>query len=257
MASPPWVGVPTDRKIIGSHPFLAAGEKYLRAAVDAAGVLPVLMPALEPALAPAALLERLDGLLLTGAASNIEPRHYTDEPSYPGNLHDPHRDLTTLGLIPLAVRLGVPILAICRGFQEVNVAFGGSLHQKVHEQPGLLDHREHPEDPLEQQYALAHPVTLEPGGWLAAIADGKASVQVNSVHGQGVARLGEGLLVEATAPDGLIEAFRYDRNGAFVLAVQWHPEWHVTENPFYRGIFAAFGDACRRRALRRLRERAA
>lgn len=257
MAGPAWVGVPTDHKMIGPHPHFVAGEKYLRAAVDAAGVLPVLIPALAPALPPEDVLERLDGLLLTGAASNIEPHHYTDEPSYAGNRHDPHRDLTTLGLIPQAVRRGVPILAICRGFQEVNVAFGGRLHQKVHEQPGLLDHRENRDDPLEKQYGPAHAVSLAPGGRLAAFAGGAATVQVNSVHGQGVAVLGRGLEVEATAPDGLVEAFGYDGHGGFLLGVQWHPEWNATENPFYRGIFAAFGEACRRYAARRERGLAA
>ena len=249
MASPPLVGLPTDRKPIGPHPFLAVGEKYVRAVVDGAGALPLLLPTLQPALPPAQLLQGLDGLLLTGAVSNIEPHHYSDEASYEGNLHDPARDATTLALIPLAVEMGLPVLAICRGFQEVNVAFGGSLYQKVHEQPGYLDHRENLDDPLEKQYAPAHAVTFSPDGLLAAIA-GTPSQQVNSLHGQGVARLGKGLKVEAVAPDGLVEAFRHAGPG-FLLGVQWHPEWRVTENPFYLGIFEAFGEACRRYALQR------
>lgn len=249
MASLPLVGVPTDRKQIGPHPFLAVGEKYVRAVVDGAGALPVLLPTLQPALPLEQWLEQVDGILLTGAVSNIEPRHYSDEPSYEGNLHDPARDATTLALVPLAMRMGVPILALCRGYQEVNVALGGSLHQKVHEQPGFLDHRENPDDPLEKQYAPAHAVTLNPGGLLAGIA-GAPSVHVNSLHGQGVARLGKGLKVEAVAPDGLVEAFRHEGPG-FLLGVQWHPEWRVTENPFYLGIFKAFGDACRKRAAQR------
>lgn len=249
MASLPLVGVPTDRKQIGPHPFLAAGEKYVRAVVEGAGALPVLLPTLQPALPLEQLLEQIDGILLTGAVSNIEPHHYSDEPSYEGNLHDPGRDATTLSLVPLAVAMGVPLLALCRGFQEVNVAFGGSLYQKVHEQPGFLDHRENADDPLEKQYAPAHVVTLNPGGLLAGIA-GVPSVHVNSLHGQGVARLGKGLKVEAVAPDGLIEAFRHEGPG-FLLGVQWHPEWRVTENPFYLGIFKAFGDACRMRAAQR------
>ena len=249
MASLPLVGLPTDRKPIGPHPFLAVGEKYVRAVVDGAGALPLLLPTLQPALPSASLLEGLDGLLLTGAASNIEPRHYSDEASYEGNLHDPARDATTLALIPQAVAMGLPVLAICRGFQEVNVAFGGSLHQKVHEQPGYLDHRENLDDPLEQQYAPTHAVIFSPGGLLASIA-GAPSRQVNSVHGQGVARLGKGLKVEAVAPDGLIEAFRHGGPG-FLLGVQWHPEWRVTENPFYLGIFKAFGEACRAYAAQR------
>ena len=249
MASLPLVGVPTDRKQIGPHPFLAVGEKYVRAVVEGAGALPVLLPTLQPALPAAALLEGLDGLLLTGSVSNIEPHHYSDEPSYEGNLHDPARDANTLALVPVALEMGLPVLAICRGFQEVNVAFGGTLYQKVHEQPGFLDHRENLDDPLDKQYAPVHAVTFNPGGILARVA-GTPSAQVNSLHGQGVARLGRGLKVEAVAPDGLVEAFRHEGPG-FLLGVQWHPEWRVTENPFYLGIFQAFGDACRARAAQR------
>lgn len=246
----PLVGLPTDRKTIGPHPFLAVGEKYVRAVVDGAGCLPLLLPGLQPPVGLRQMLSGLDGLLLTGAVSNIEPHHYSDEPSWEGNLHDPARDANTLALIPLAIALGLPILAICRGFQEVNVAFGGRLHQKVHEVAGMRDHRENTEAPLDVQYAPAHEVMLAPGGLLERIA-GAAHADVNSLHGQGIARLGEGLAVEATAPDGLVEAYRRD-GGGFLLAVQWHPEWRVTENPFYHGIFRAFGDACRQRAAQRL-----
>ncbi len=249
MASPPLVGLPTDRKQIGPHPFLAVGEKYVRAVVDGAGATPLLLPALQPALPLGELLERVDGILLTGSVSNIEPHHYGDEPSYEGNLHDPARDATSLPLVKLAVEMGVPLLAVCRGFQEVNVALGGSLYQKVQEQPGFLDHRENPDDPLDRQYAPAHAVTFNPGGLLAGIA-GTPSERVNSLHGQGIARLGKGLKVEAVAPDGLVEAFRHEGPG-FLLGVQWHPEWRVTENRFYLGIFKAFSDACRLRAAQR------
>lgn len=249
MASLPLVGLPTDHKQIGAHPFLAVGEKYARAVVDGAEAVPVLLPTLEPALPLRQFLERVDGILLTGSVSNIEPHHYSDESSYEGNLLDPKRDATNLALIPLAMAMGVPLLAVCRGFQEVNVAFGGSLYQKVHEQSGFMDHRENPDDPLEKQYGPAHPVALTPGGMLADIA-GAESAQVNSLHGQGISRLGAGLAVEAVAPDGLIEAFRYDGPG-FLLGVQWHPEWRVRENPFYLSLFQAFGAACRARAAQR------
>ena len=249
MALPPLVGLPTDRKQIGLHPFLAVGEKYVRAVVDGAGCLPLLVPTLDPVLPLREVLAGLDGLLLTGAVSNIEPHHYSDESSYEGNLLDPRRDATNLPLIPLAIEMGVPVLAICRGFQEVNVAFGGSLFQKLHEATGFNDHRENPDDPLDVQYAPSHAIRLAEGGLLATIAGG-THAQVNSLHGQGVARLGGGLVVEAIAPDGAIEAFRRDGDG-FLLGVQWHPEWQVTTNPFYLGIFRAFGDACRAYAARR------
>ncbi len=249
MAISPLVGLPTDRKLIGPHPFLATGEKYLRAVVDGAGAIPVMLPSLQPPLPPDPWLERLDGLLLTGATSNIEPHHYSDESSWIGNLHDPARDAVTLPLVPRALALGLPILAICRGLQEVNVALGGALYQKVHETPGMDDHREDVEAALEIQYGPAHIVRLQAGGLLAGIA-GREEAEVNSLHGQGIARLGDGLAVEATAPDGLIEAFS-GTGPSFLLAVQWHPEWRVTENPFYLGIFQAFGEACRRRAAQR------
>lgn len=249
MALPPLVGLPTDRKQIGLHPFLAVGEKYVRAVVDGAGATPVLLPAMTPPISFDAWLQRLDGLLLTGAYSNIEPHHYGTEASWEGNLHDPARDATTLGLIPAAVAMGLPILAICRGFQEVNVAFGGSLHQKLHEVPGLSDHRENSGDPLETQYAPVHEAHLSEGGMLASIVGGTRT-RINSLHGQGVARLGAGLQVEATAPDGVIEAFRGTGDG-FLLGVQWHAEWQVARNPFHLGIFRAFGDACRQYAARR------
>lgn len=250
MRQPPLVGLPSDRKQIGHHPFQAVGEKYLRAVVDGAGCLPLVIPSLSPPLDLRAVLGNLDGLLLTGAYSNIEPHHYTDEPSYPGNLHDPARDATALGIVPLAIEMRVPVLALCRGCQEVNVALGGTLYQKVHEAPGFDDHRENPDDPLGVQYAPSHPIDLAPGGLLERIAGGPVA-QVNSLHGQGLRTLGRGLVVEATARDGLVEAVRLDDPGPFLLAVQWHPEWRVGENPFYLGIFQAFAAACRERAEQR------
>ncbi|HQZ31820.1 MAG TPA: gamma-glutamyl-gamma-aminobutyrate hydrolase family protein [Arenimonas sp.] len=252
----PLVGLPSDRKQIGLHPFQVVGEKYLRAVVDGAGCLPLVIPSLSPPLDLRETLGQLDGLLLTGAYSNIEPHHYSDEPSYPGNQHDPARDATTLGIVPLAIEMRVPVLAICRGFQEVVVALGGTLHQKVHDVPGLDDHREDTDDPLGVQYAPSHAVDLAEGGLLAGIA-GAREAMVNSLHGQGLRTLGRGLVVEATARDGLVEAVRLDAlersedPGPFLLAVQWHPEWRVTENPFYLGIFQAFAAACRERASQR------
>lgn len=251
----PLVGLPSDRKPIGHHPFQAVGEKYVRAVSEGAGCLPLLIPSLQPPLDLAPLLAELDGLLLTGSPSNIEPHHYSDEASWEGNLHDPARDATTLPLIPQALAAGVPILAVCRGFQEVNVALGGTLHQKVHEVPGMADHREDKSQPLDAQYAPVHPIRLAEGGLLRDIA-GRDEVMVNSLHGQGIKTLGRDLVIEAVAPDGLIEAYRLQRAAdddpaPFLLAVQWHPEWKVRENPFYLGIFQAFAAACRRRAAQR------
>lgn len=244
----PLVGLPADSKPIGLHRYQAVGEKYIRAVVEGAGAMPLLIPSLSPPLDLDDLLDRLDGLLLTGAYSNIEPHHYDGGPSYEGNLHDPGRDATSLSLVKLAIDKRVPVLAVCRGLQEVNVALGGSLHQKVHEIAGHHDHREDLEAPLDTQYGDAHPVRLS--GSLARIA-GSDEAMVNSLHGQGIARLGRGLRVEATAPDGLVEAVRLDDEERFLLAVQWHPEWKVADNPFYLGIFREFGAACRARAVHR------
>lgn len=252
----PRIGVPCDSRQIGPHPFQAVGEKYLRALVEAGGLLPLMIPSLHPPLPIADCLDAVDGLFLTGSPSNIEPHHYSSEPSWDGNLHDPARDATTLPLITAALDRDLPVLAVCRGLQEINVALGGTLHQKLYEQPGLADHREDKEADLDRQYAPAHPIALVPGGLLHGIA-GSAQVEVNSLHGQGIRTLGRGLLAEATAPDGLIEAVRH-AHASFFLAVQWHPEWRVSEHPFYRGIFQAFAAACRDYAARQAasRERA-
>lgn len=247
MTSPPLIGIPCCARTLGAHPFHIAGDKYVRAVSDGAGALPLLVPALGDAIDPAELLSRLDGLMLTGSPSNVEPRHYGGPASAEGTLHDAERDATTLPLIRAALDMGVPLLGICRGFQELNVALGGTLHQRVQEVPGMLDHREDKTAPVEVQYAKAHPVRLAADGLLARIT-GAAELRVNSVHAQGIDRLAAGLAVEATAPDGLVEAVRVEGASAFALAVQWHPEWRFWEDPPSAALFAAFGDAARARA---------
>ncbi|MBI2380064.1 MAG: gamma-glutamyl-gamma-aminobutyrate hydrolase family protein [Gammaproteobacteria bacterium] len=244
----PLVGVVACLKQIGHHPYQAVQEKYIRALTDGAGVLPLLIPSLGQERVPlASLLARVDGLLFTGSPSNVEPHHYQGPASAPGTLHDPARDETSLPMIRAAVAAGLPILGICRGFQEMNVAFGGSLHQKVHEVGGFRDHREDDTAPLDSQYAPAHAVHLTPGGWFARWM-GRESIPVNSLHSQGVERLGQGLCVEARAEDGLIEGFRVEAAQAFAVAVQWHPEWRMAENAFSLRLFAEFGEACRQYA---------
>ena len=241
----PLIGLPADRRMVGAHPFHVAGEKYLVALRELAGCNPVIVPALGGEAELLELLDTLDGLLFPGSPSNVEPHHYDGEPSPAGTLHDPHRDATTLPLIPRAVAVGLPVLGVCRGFQEMNVAFGGTLWQRVHEVPGMLDHRDDESLPLEEQYGPAHDVRLEPGGWLRRLARGAEYIRVNSLHHQGVRTLGPGLAVEARAEDGLIEAFRVPQARRFALAVQWHPEWKAADNEFSRALFAAFGEACR------------
>lgn len=241
----PLIGVISDRRQLGHHPFHVVGEKYLVAIDAGAGGYPVAVPVLGGDFDVLAILERLDGLLLTGSPSNVEPRQYRGTPSRPGTLHDPERDHAALALIPAAVRAGLPLLAICRGFQEMNVAFGGSLHQAVHELPGFGNHKEDTSQPLEQQYAPSHEVRFTAGGLLARIS-GREAALVNSVHSQGVDVLADALAVEAVAPDGLIEAFVVRDAPGFTLAVQWHPEWKVRENELSMALFQAFGDAARR-----------
>ena len=241
----PLIGIPADRRLLGPQAYHLAGEKYVTAALDAAGAIPVIVPALGRELNYEGLLDSLHGLLFMGSPTNVEPHHYRGEPSVEGTLHDPHRDETTLPLIPRAVAAGVPVFGICRGFQEMNVAFGGTLWQQLQEVPGHMDHREDKNQPLEQQYAAAHDVALAPGGLLQRLAGGAGRLQVNSLHAQGVRELGAGLTVEATAPDGIVEAFRVTAAPNFALAVQWHPEWRVLDNTFSTALFAEFGAACR------------
>jgi len=249
----PLVGVISDRRTVGHHAFHMVGEKYLRAAIDAADTYPVALPALTDGFDVLDVLDRLDGLYLTGSPSNVEPRHYMGEPAAPGTWLDPQRDVAALALIPAAIRIGMPLLAICRGFQELNVACGGTLHQKVHEVPGYRVHRENPEDAVEVQYGDAHPVRFTAGGLLEKITAATGAV-VNSVHSQGIDRLAEGLAVEAVAEDGLIEAVRVAGAVGFTLAVQWHPEWKATDNPVSNAIFRAWGNACRAYRLREWRK---
>ena len=246
----PIVGVPSDRREYGPHPFHMVGEKYLTALFEAADVLPLMTPVLADNVDIDELLDQFDGIFLTGSYSNVEPHHYGGEPSADGTLHDPHRDAITLPLARRALEEGVPLLAVCRGFQELNVVLGGTLHQKVQDVPGYNNHLENKDDPLEVQYGPSHIVNLPDNGLLRELL-GSDTAMVNSLHEQGIAKLADGVSVEAVAEDGLIEAFRVDDVPGFTLAVQWHPEWKATENELSRLIFGAFGDACRARAKRR------
>jgi putative glutamine amidotransferase len=218
-------------------------QKYIVAASQGAGGLPLLVPAAGDHITAAELVTRLDGILVPGSRSNVEPHRYGGPPSAPDTAHDPARDDMSLPLLRAAVEADLPVFAICRGIQELNVALGGSLHQRVHELPGRLDHRARRGLPVDARYAYdAHSVTLAPGGLLERIAGG-SSLIVNSLHHQGIDRLAPGLVVEATAPDGQIEAVRLP-GARFVIGVQWHPEHRLAEEPVSRALFALFGEAC-------------
>lgn len=231
------IGIPACAREVQGHLQHSTPARYGAALMGGSGGIPVLIPPVGEA--ATAILDRLDGLLLPGSPSNVEPSLYGAADETPEH-HDPARDGTTLPLIRAALRRGLPILAICRGIQELNVALGGSLHQRVHALPGRLDHRGGSDEPAEA-FAPKHDVTLS--GDLARLT-GQARITVNSVHGQAIDRLAETLTAEATAPDGTIEAVRV-QGATFALAVQWHPEWDYAADANSLALFRAFGDACR------------
>ena len=235
----PLIGIPACAREVNGTPRHDTPARYAEAARSAAGVFSVMIPPLGPG--QVALLDRLGGLLVPGSPSNVHPDLYNGGPSLTPGLHDPARDATVLPLIRAALARGMPVLAICRGIQELNVALGGTLHQAVHALPGRMNHRGRPGGP-DSRYRDNHEIALS--GRLAELL-GATSVRVNSVHGQAIDRPAPGLDVEATAPDGTIEAVRVTTAPGFAFGVQWHPEWRAAENPVGLALFRAFGDACR------------
>ena len=242
-ARKPRVLVPGCNRMVGDHAFHVAGKKYVDA-VRLAGCLPLIVPSATPDELDE-LLDQADGVLLTGSPSNVHPSHFGEEIHDPSLPLDPERDAWTLPIIRKVLARGMPLFAICRGFQEANVALGGALHQAVQEQPGLHDHREPAGLSVDEQYADTHEVDVMPGGLLQELLR-RDSFKVNSLHGQGIKRLAPGLRVEAQASDGLVEAFGVEKNigTGFALCVQWHPEWKAAENPVSMTLLQAFGQAC-------------
>jgi putative glutamine amidotransferase len=248
------VWLPADHRLMGDHghqmPFLLLGDKYARAVKVGAQAQPVMFPLAEPDQI-SELLSLVDGVMLTGSPSNVHPSQVDEDVADPSLPLDPARDALTLALVKACVHEGVPLLGVCRGFQEINVALGGTLHQRVHEVPGLMDHREPKTAPFEEQYAPSHPIRLAPGSVFETWAGG-AEAMVNSLHGQGINQLAPGLEALGHAPDGLVEAFGVKGAHTFAYAMQFHPEWRCWETPFYAAIFEAFGKACRQRMSLRL-----
>ena len=237
MVSRPLIGIPTSVRVRNGIAVHSVPEDEITAAMDAAGTMPVLIPALGGTLDTAALLARLDGLLVAGAISNIEPHHYGDVPRTSGSPIDPARDATALPLIRPALAAGVPLLAIRRGLQELNVALGGTLIQHIPDEiAGALAH-EQPNPRTEPGHAVA----IAKDTLLGRIT-GAAEMQVNSAHHQAVGEVAGGTVVNATAPDGVIEGIELGA-ARFVLGVQWHPEFDI--DPADRKIFSAFVDAAR------------
>lgn len=249
----PLVWLPADHRLLGSGgntmPFLVLGDKYARAVKANAHAQPVMFP-LANAQDIDALIHVVDGVMLTGSPSNVHPSQFGAEVTDPTLPLDTERDALTLHLVKACVAHAVPLLGICRGFQEINVALGGSLHQQVHAVAGMQDHRESPNGSYEQQYAPSHAVHFLPDSQFAKWA-GATRATVNTVHGQGIDRLAQGLRAVAHADDGLVEAIEVQGASSFAYAVQWHPEWRTSDNAFYSAIFEAFGQACRLRQAQR------
>lgn len=234
----PIVGIPACARLVNGRLRYEALARYAAAVAGGSGAVPIIIPPMGEL--ELAVLDRIDGLLLSGSPSNVHPSHYAGGESLTPEDHDLERDATTLRLIPEAIARGMPLLAICRGIQELNVALGGTLHQKVHEVSERMDHRSVP-GTLEEKYAPRHLVALS--GRLARIV-GSSKILVNSLHGQAIDVPAPGLVAEAHAPDGTIEAVRVDKARGFAFGVQWHPEWGYADDSASLAIFRAFGEAC-------------
>ena len=224
------------------------GERNLLAVAQVAGALPVMFAGAPEITDIDALLETVDGILLTGARANVHPTRFGVEPHPSYEPYDTRRDALALDLINVCVERGVPLLGVCRGFQEMNVAFGGSLHPEIRELPGRQNHRMprlptgeiHPDQAV--IYGDRHDVRLTPGGAFAKLL-GKETIRVNSLHGQGILEPGKRVVVEGVAEDGTIEAIRIADAPGFALGVQWHAEYDPQSNPVNRALFQAFGQA--------------
>jgi putative glutamine amidotransferase len=240
----PLVGLPADTYEKDGFLYHSLGDKYVRALTDVADVETVMIPNSIDADNLDGLLNHFDGVLMTGAVSNVHPPHYGEAPSPDHEPYDHHRDAITLQLIRRVIDRGIPLFCICRGFQELNVAMGGSLETELQRGKGRLDHRAPKSDDINIRYAPQHAINITKGGLLHHIL-GRQETQVNSIHRQGIKTIGKGLNIEATAPDGVVEAISVQGAKAFAFATQWHPEFKAAENPDSVKLFSAFGDAVR------------
>ncbi|MEM9709428.1 MAG: gamma-glutamyl-gamma-aminobutyrate hydrolase family protein [Pseudomonadota bacterium] len=241
----PVVGIMGSQFLVNdSYVVDMGGRMNARALAAASGVLPLIIPA-DPDLALTEdLLERCDGFLFPGARANVHPEEYGEAPTEAHGDFDQGRDGVALPLIRAAVERGQPILGVCRGFQEVAVAFGSTLHPEIRDLPGRMNHRMPPDGTLEEKFALRHDVTLVEGGEFHRLF-GSTIVRTNTLHGQGIKEPGARVVVEGTAPDGTAEAIRIDGAAGFALSVQWHAEWQADLDPVSKPLFDAFGKAVR------------
>ncbi|MEI8029119.1 MAG: gamma-glutamyl-gamma-aminobutyrate hydrolase family protein [Comamonadaceae bacterium] len=230
------------------HDYQVMTVKYIRPLVELAGCVPLLVPTCFGIDNLRQYLSMVDGVYLTGAGTNVDPALYRQDNLTPDKELDQGRDQFDQPLILAALEMGLPFFGICRGLQELNVALGGDMHQKLHAIPAMIDHREDYMATVPEQYADVHSVNLVPNTWFAELM-GKTEIAVNSLHGQGIKTLGKDLAALAYAPDGLIEAVHLPNLAQFTLGVQWHPEWQAAQNPFSVRMFQAFGQACRARQM--------
>jgi putative glutamine amidotransferase len=241
---------------IGTIRYQSVFERYVDAVVSVLDCIPVLVPALGGSDVRAREYAQLaDGAVLPGAISNVAPELYGGAFPEDEAKRDPLRDATTLPLVRAALEEGLPVLGICRGLQEINVALGGTLHQRVHELPGRLDHRAPQGRTFAERYSPSHDLIVKAGSWLERILVARGvdprTLRVNSLHGQAADTLGRSIVAEATAPDGTVEAIRVTDAKALTLGVQWHAEWYVRETPLHAAVFDEFRGAClARHALR-------
>jgi putative glutamine amidotransferase len=244
MLPPPIIAVPADVKEIDGYRWHAATETYLKAVIAGFGGIPLVVPALGGRIDLEAVLDRVDGVLVPGSRSNVYPGLYGAEPSPKSEPYDRDRDALSLPLIRTAIRRRVPLFAICRGLQEMNVALGGTLASEIQELPGRTDHRAPASPNQDERFAIREDIHINRGSELARIVDSE-TIRVNSVHRQAIDRLAPGLVVEASAPDGTIEAVRVANAPGFAIGVQWHPEYWVESDVPSARLFAAFGRAVR------------
>jgi putative glutamine amidotransferase len=241
----PVVGIIGNQTVIqDTYRVHGSGLMNCHAVADVAGCLPLVIPSDPRLVSVDELLATCDGFLLTGGRPNVHPSEYGENETPAHGDFDRCRDAITLPLIRACVERGQPFLGICRGFQEVNVAMGGTLHPEIRDLPGRMNHRMPPDGTLEEKFALRHMVRLTPGGVFARLF-GADAVMTNTLHGQGIARPGARIVIEGTAPDGTPEAILVRDAPGFTLSVQWHPEYNAASDPVSRPLFAAFGDAVR------------
>lgn len=245
MSKRPVIGIIGNSYLINdNYPVHAGGRMNSDAVACVAGGMPLIVPSDPRFVSVDELLEACDGFLLTGGRPNVHPEEYGEAPTEAHGAFDRARDAITLPLVRACIERGQPVLGICRGFQEVNVALGGTLHPEIRDLPGRDNHRMPPDGTLEEKFALRHVVRFTRGGVFHRLM-GAQEVMTNTLHGQGVVRPGQGIVIDGYAPDQTPEALYVEGAGGFALAVQWHPEWNAANDPVSRPLFTAFGEAAR------------